>query len=71
MHNELNVSKEEAYNFWNSYQQYKTGGIKIQQIMEYLDNKIDKPILKYFAALALEIITKEIIEGIIVDKEKS
>lgn len=71
LHEELNVSKQEAFNFWNTYQQYKADGIGIWKIMNYLDNEFDKHNMKYFAALAMEIISKEIIEGINVDKKES
>ena len=71
LHNELNVSRREAFNFWNTYQQYKADGIGIWKIMNYLDNEFDKHNMKYFAALALEIVTKDIIEGIKVDREKN
>ena len=65
LHEELNVTKEDAFKFWTKYQQYRKEHIcSIWSIMYQLNDDFDKNIMRYFAALAMEIISKEIIEGI-------
>jgi hypothetical protein len=52
------------------YQQYKSDGINTYEIINYLDTESNKYYIRYYAALALEIITKEMFEGIQIGKEK-
>lgn len=70
LHNEFNINKQEAYEYWSIYQKYKSKH-SIFKSLNHVYNLFDPIKTMYFAALAMEMLTKEIIEGIIVDKEKN
>ena len=70
LYDTFGVTKEEIFKFWNMYQQYKSDGINTHEIINYLDTESNKYYIRYYAALALEIITKEMLEGIQIGKEK-
>jgi hypothetical protein len=68
---EFKITTMQAYETWKEYHKCKNDGMNILDTTNYLFQEYQKNILKYFVALALEIVTKEVIEGIKVDKKES
>lgn len=69
--NELHVTMEEAFKFWQDYQKGKKENLPLWRIMTNLYAFHQYKVFQYFIALAMEIVTKEIIEGIQVDKKEN
>jgi hypothetical protein len=65
----MGVSKEEAYIFFMHYSTLKANKISINEIVESLQHDFGDRFIRYFTALSMELLTKEIIEGIQVDKK--
>jgi hypothetical protein len=70
LHEALKLTKEQIYEYWNKYNEWKINGLTEYNTYMFLTSSRDLRLTFYFAALAMNILNKDIIEGIGIDKEK-
>lgn len=71
LYEKFGLNKNELFSFWNDYKELSAPSKDLHFTMLNLQNLYDIRYIYYFAALAMEIISKEIIEGIQIDKKES
>jgi hypothetical protein len=65
LYEQLDVTKDEAYNFYIEYNTMKIENIGAMRIMEKLQLKYGNKFIYYFTILSLELLNKEITKGLV------
>lgn len=66
LHEEFGITKKEAFLYWENYQKNK----QIYGKLNALSNNNDPIFNMYFASLAMEMMTKEILKDLQIDKKE-